>query len=395
MKFLSIRGFGTTAVVLAAAVVAVVPTPAGWVEQFYSRQVYLVTQRAVTSVSSLVTFSLLDPLVVLGIGGLVWWWWRALCSPFEERRLHTVRRMMINTAAVVAVVYLVFVAAWGLNYRREPLTAKLNYEPDRISSTALADFSVESVGYLNALYAVADSRKWPEFDDLPGRFAPAFTAVQQRLGATRTAIVGRPKRTLFSSYFKRAGIDGMMNPFSLEILVNHAVLPYERPFLVAHEWAHLAGYANEAEASFVGFLVCLSGDVQSQYSAWLFLVPQLIRHIPNDTRVEIYAALDDVPRQHLREIAARLDQTVPLVRRNASRIYDRFLRANRVNDGIASYGLVVDLVLGTDGTTVWRDLMSRDDMIRPAVGDSNVQVGHDGTRWRGKRGRRLSPVRIG
>lgn len=395
MRCLSIRGCTTSAVVLVAVVVALVPTPAAWVEQLYSRQIYLVTQRVVTSVSSLVTFSLLDPLVVLGVGGLGWWWWRALCHPPEERRLHTVGRMIINTTAVVALVYLVFIATWGLNYRREPLTAKLNYEPDRISSTALADFSVESVGYLNALSAVADSRTWPAFDDLPGRFAPAFTEVQRRLGATRTAIVGRPKRTLFSAYFQRAGIDGMMNPFSLEILVNHAVLPYERPFLVAHEWAHLAGYANEAEASFVGFLVCLAGDVQSQYSAWLFLVPQLLRHIPNETRVEVYAALDDVPRQHLREIAVRLDRAVPVVRRNASRIYDRFLRANRVNDGIASYGLVVDLVLGTGGTTVWRGFMSRDGMIRSAVGDRNVQVGHDGTRWRGKRGRRLSPLRIG
>ena len=366
---LGTRGYMALGVVAAAAVVALVPTPAAWVERLYSRQLYLVAQRIVTSASSLVGFSLLDPLVVLGIGGLGWWWWRALRHPTEGRRVRAVGRMMLNTAAVAALLYLAFVVAWGLNYRREPLTAKLDYEPDRISSTALAEFTVESVGHVNTLYAAADRGAWPAFDDLPRRFAPAFVEVQRRLGATRTAIVGRPKTTLLSAYFRRAGIDGMMNPFSLEVLVNHTVLPYERPFLVAHEWAHLAGYANEAEASFVGFLVCLAGDAQSRYSAWLFLVPQLVRHLPDDERADAYAALDDGPRRHLREIAARLSRAVPLVRRNASRVYDRFLRANRVDDGIASYGLVVDLVLGTDGTSVWRGLMSRDGMIGRAVGE--------------------------
>ena len=164
----------------------------------------------------------------------------------------------------------------------------------------------------------------------------------------------------------------MVSPFSLEVLVNHTVLPYERPFLVAHEWAHLAGYANESEASFVGFLTCLAGDEQSQYSAWLFLVPQLVRHLPQKERTDVYAGLRDGPRQHLSEISDRLNRTVPFVRRNASLAYDRFLRANRVAGGIASYGLVVDLLMGTSGSDVWKGLMQRDDMISRVLGENDV-----------------------
>ena len=47
---------------VAAVAVAVVPTPSLWVEQLYSQQVYLIFQRGVTSLSSLVGFSLLDHL---------------------------------------------------------------------------------------------------------------------------------------------------------------------------------------------------------------------------------------------------------------------------------------------------------------------------------------------
>ena len=265
--------------------------------------------------------------------------------------------MTFRTVAVAAALYLVFLAMWGLNYRREPLTAKLDYDAARISPDALASLAAESVDRLNALHAPAHAAApWPAFDELPVRLGPAFEQVQRRLGAGRTAVAGRPKATLLSAYFRRAGIDGMLSPFSLEVLVNGTVLPFERPFLVAHEWAHLAGYANEAEANFVGVLICLAGDAQSRYNAWLFLSQQLVRHLSPDARDRVWAGLDDGPRQDLRAIAARLREAVPVVRRNANRIYDRYLRANRVDAGIASYGLVVDLLLGTDGTPTWREL---------------------------------------
>ena len=60
--------------------------------------------------------------------------------------------MAFNTLAVVAAIYLIFLLAWGLNYRREPLTAKLDYDHARITAQALVDITIESVEHLNALY---------------------------------------------------------------------------------------------------------------------------------------------------------------------------------------------------------------------------------------------------
>ena len=48
-----------------------------------------------------------------------------------------------------------------------------------------------------------------------------------------------------------------------------------------------------------------------------------------------------------RLVSARVSQAVPVVRANANRVYDRYLRTNRVTDGIASYNAVVELVLGS------------------------------------------------
>ena len=78
------------------------------------------------------------------------------------------------------------------------------------------------------------------------------------------AQTGVPKRSLLGLYFRWAAIDGMTDPFFLEMIVNPDVLPVERPFVVAHEWAHLAGYAEESEANFVAWLTCAHGDARAQ-----------------------------------------------------------------------------------------------------------------------------------
>ena len=377
-----------------AAAAALLPTPASWIEGLYSRQAYLAVQNVLTRLSGGVGFAWLDVLILAAAIGLPLWWWRALrrargdpswspCALHRRGALRRARgdreggaappdaiavglrraalrravgRQLALTAALAAALYLVFVLAWGLNYRRVPLRDKLDYEQARVAPASVAALAEEAVGRVNRLYEPAATRPWPELEALPARLAPAFERVQRRLGAERTAVAGRPKATLLSAYFRRAGIDGMMNPFSLEVLVNGAVLPHERPFVLAHEWAHLAGYANESEASFVGWLICLAGDDQSRYSAWMFLLRHLLVHLSPEARTPLWRALDAGPLDDYRAVSARIGQANPAVSRGARRVYDQFLRANRVEAGIASYGLVVDLVLGTDGTPLWRGL---------------------------------------
>ncbi|MCY4028771.1 MAG: DUF3810 family protein [Acidobacteria bacterium] len=349
---------GVLVLVALAVAAAVAPTPAAWIERIYSRQAYLALQNALTRLSGVVGFAWLDVLILAVAAGLAVWWWRALRRARGERRAlwRTAGRQLALTTALAAALYLVFVLAWGLNYRRVPLKDKLDYEQARVAPAAVAALAGEAVARVNRLYEPAGSRPWPELEGLPERLAPAFERVQRRLGAERTAVAGRPKATLLSLWFRRAGIDGMMNPFSLEVLVNDGVLPHERPFVLAHEWAHLAGYANESEASFVGWLTCLAGDDQSRYSGWMFLLRHLLVHLSPESRVEHWQALGAGPLEDYRAVSARIGQANPAVSRGARRVYDQFLRANRVEAGIASYGLVVDLVLGTDGTPLWRVL---------------------------------------
>jgi hypothetical protein len=170
--------------------------------------------------------------------------------------------------------------------------------------------------------------------------------VQRELADAPPAVPGRLKRTMYGPFFRWTSVDGMVNPFGLEVLANPDLLPFERPFVAAHEWAHLAGYAHEAEANFVGWLACVRGAAPAQYSGWLSLYWQVSGELPSREREQVAEALHDGPRADLRAVAARLRRgDLPALRRASWLVYDSYLKANRVESGVRSYGEVVTLIL--------------------------------------------------
>jgi len=124
-------------------------------------------------------------------------------------------------------------------------------------------------------------------------------------GRPQTVVPGRPKATIIDWYFRRIAVDGMTDPFFLEILVSSDLLPFERPFVTAHEWSHLAGVADEGEANFVGWLACMRGSPAAQYSGWLFMYNELVGVSSRADRAALASALAAGPREDLQAIRDR------------------------------------------------------------------------------------------
>ena len=334
--------------VAGAIALAWAPMDPAWVERVYAQGWYPAVQPLLTSISSLVPIALLDVWIVVAAMAAAWASWRVLRAPAGTRLRGAVGAVARGVVAV-AVVYIAFLACWGLHYRRLPITTGLDHDPARVTAAEVEAASRRAVAHLNRLHnpAHAELRATPTLAATRVRLAPAFAAAQRLLGAQRLATAGRPKTSMLSPFFRWATVDGMVNPLGLEVLVNPDVLPAERAFVLAHEWGHLSGWARESEASYLGWLTCLQGDHAAQYSGWLSLYWHLRRDLPRDRVRAIEAALDAGPRRDLAAIAARLQRGQPLVQRASWRTYDRFLKANRVDAGLRSYDEVVLLVLGT------------------------------------------------
>jgi hypothetical protein len=282
-------------------------------------------------------------LVSVAVGWLAF----AIRDAAQADLVRAALRIVVRSIVWAATLYLLFLAVWGLNYRRVRLADKVPFDASAVTAEAARTAGLVAVARLNAL---ADRAHAEGFEASPGedrRLEDAFARALSGIGLDRTVVVGRPKHTLLDWYFRRAGVDGMTDPFFLETLVVASILPFERSFVVAHEWSHLAGVANEGDANFVGWIACMNGSTAQQYSGWLFMYGELARAIGARDRAALAASLAPGPRADLQAIRARfLREVNPKVSDAGWRVYDTYLKANRVQEGAASYAEVVRLVLG-------------------------------------------------
>jgi hypothetical protein len=343
------------ALVAVAIGAALVSWPAAAVERLYSEQIYATLQPLLTSASNLAPFALFDVLLV---AASVTWVVLAAVDLGRRGWARAALRALVRTAVWGAAVYLVFLAAWGLNYRRTPLIEKLRFDPRAVTADAARRAATEAVEQVNALHAPAHRAGWVGAAVVEPMLAGGLAQAVGDLGGPSAIVVARPKATLLDWYFRRSGVEGMTDPFFLETLMADDLLPYERPFVVAHEWSHLAGIADEGEANFVGWLACLRGSPGDQYSGGLFLYGELARSLPPRDRATVAAGLAPGPRDDLRAVRARIaGQVSPRLSAAGWRVYDSYLRANRVEAGAASYAEVVRLVVGTTFAQGWRPVM--------------------------------------
>ena len=357
-KILTVKHVIQAAIVLLAVLGALVPLSPDVVERWFSTGVYPPIQRTLTPVANRLPFAWLDVLVIGGFAALVVVVVRAVRASRRARRIRPAVHALGTLVTTAAIVYLLFLIVWGFNYRRLPMTDRLAVQPGPPTADAVLALGIDAATQLNGLYDQAHAIGWKApVDD--AQLREAFAGVQRMLSEGPTATPGRLKGTIFGPYFRWTTVDGMINPFGLEVLRNPDLLAFERPFIAAHEWAHLAGYADESEASFVGWLTCMQADTPSRYSGWLFLYWQVNAEVDAGSRAKLAAILQDGPRADVNAVVERLQRgQLPWLRATSWRVYDQYLKANRVEEGIRSYGAVVTLILrarfGPDWTPVRR-----------------------------------------
>lgn len=331
--------------VISACAAAVMPIDGMAIERGYSTSIYPKIQAILTPVSNLVPFALFDVLTVAAVVVLILAVTVAAVRARAERRLRPLGAVLASIATSAAIVYLIFLAVWGLNYRRVPMEERLALARGAPSTEQVVTLGLDAIRRMNGLYREAHRTGWEPDPRHDRALLDAYTFVQQKLGDASVAVPGRLKSSIYGAYFRWTTVDGMVDPFALEVLANPDLLPFERTFVAAHEWAHLAGFADEAEANFVAWLTCIRAGPAAQYSGWLSLYWQIGSEVGPDDRRRLWEAVAEGPRRDVQAINDRLQRgQLPFLQKASWRVYDRYLRANRVEEGIRSYGKVITLI---------------------------------------------------
>jgi hypothetical protein len=164
---------------------------------------------------------------------------------------------------------------------------------------------------------------------------------------------GDVKWPLISPILARLGITGIYSPFTAEANVRKGLPAAFLPQTMAHEKAHQRGVANEAEASFIGFIAAaVAPDPLARYSAAMFAQAQLagaLRSMAPDERRRILASRLPGVERDIRDLADYFQQYAGIGNAIGSAVNDRYLRANRVPGGIQSYARSVRLLVAWAG----------------------------------------------
>jgi hypothetical protein len=344
-----------------AAFVAILPPGAMSVERYYSRWLYPIVQANVTSLSNRSPIALFDlAIVVVALIAVGLWTWSIRLAR-KTQVIRSLWRGFVATLTLGAVVYLWFLAAWGLNYARPPLESQMTFDTSKVTPQAVRALAEHAIAQANRTHAAAHAAGFPAIHDVPPSLVDALHSVEKELGRPRPTVVATPKWTLFSPFYRASGVSGQLGPFFLETLLNPDLTGPERPAVLGHEWAHLSGYAPEADASFVGLLAAMRSGPAGEYSAWLDLVSEASRQLQPVTQRLVLEQLAAGPREDQNAIRERLKALVQPVERVAWTTYDQMLRSQGIEEGVQNYSRVIELLIGTDVLKVPMPLVTPDE----------------------------------
>jgi hypothetical protein len=331
-----------------AALVAWFPPGAVSVERWYSDWWYPILQSNITSLSNRSPIALFDVTVVILIAMLLAIWISSIRKARKRPIIRALWRGFIATLTLLAVVYLWFLAAWGLNYARPPLESQIAFDKSKVTPAAVRVLAEHAIAEANRTHDAAHAAGFPAINDSPQALIVALHSVEKDLGRPRPTVIATPKWTIFSPYYRAAGVSGQLGPFFLETLLNPDLTGPERLAVLGHEWAHLSGYAPESDASFVGLLAAIRSGPSGEYSAWLDLVSEAASQLQPVTQRLVLQQLGPGPREDQNAIRARLKNLIRPVERAAWASYDQMLRSQGVEEGVQSYSRVIELLIGTD-----------------------------------------------
>lgn len=324
--------------------------------EWYATHIYKTVSLGFDWASSLLPFSLAEVLLLLFALWAVIYIVKAVIQLIRAKgkRLRVLWRAVINPVLLGSILLFVFVANAGVNYYRMPFEQAIGLEVTKSSVQEL-----KALCYTLAEDATQLRTQLQEDENGIMRLSQSDSATAQRAKEaydkmqerypTLTAGYGPTKQLWLSQYLSYTKITGFFFPFTVEANVNNDVPDYSIPSTMCHELSHLRGFMREDEANFIGYLACThSKEDELRYSGYMLAfiyANNALYSADAETASQIYSRLDEGVRRDLAANSAYWAQFEGPVAEISSAVNDTYLKVNRQEDGVKSYGRMVDLLL--------------------------------------------------
>ena len=333
-----------------------------FIEIIYSNYIYTYISAFLRSISIKIPFAIGDIFYLFVSIFSIYWIVLNIKSP---------KKLFVEIFAGISVIYFFFNISWGLNYYRIPINKQI--EDVNYSYEDLNKFTTELIQKINKLHnklTVSDTLKVV----LPYNFKEnSKIAINSYIKLSKKNMSNNNENSLMikslksiSNFTNRKnnenikasiisypltymGFSGYLNPFTHEYNINRLIPNNSIPMVMSHEIAHEIGFSSEMEANFIGYIALISSDnLYYQYFGNTFALRQCLSELQKDNK-EIYNShLSSINRgilKNYREIFEFWDNYNNPLEPIIKKIYDSFLKINKVKNGIRSYNQSLSLIL--------------------------------------------------
>lgn len=259
---------------------------------------------------------------------------------------------MKSLIVFILAFYVSFYVLWGFNYHRPDLTQRLKMEIPVIDSQYVQseidlvhsnlillrrNLVNDNENVNEAIYGITleESLRKTEIEILPQLGLKALPPFRIR------ALYPKGILLILSTA-------GIYIPFDLEGHYDAGLHFMQKPFVIAHEMGHGYGITDEADCNFLAYLTCKASDNKYiQYTGLLtyyrYLTAYLKYHAPYSFG-KMYFNRNASIQKDMNVINEEMEKYPDVMPEIRNFIYDSFLKINGVEEGMASYDRVVELV---------------------------------------------------
>lgn len=322
------------------------PTLSEW----YMRRIYPVVAAILSFVSNIFPFSLYDIFLIVAVLLLL------VLIVFAIMRKISFSRFLFSLIRFVTIVVAWFYFGWGIAYFREDFYIRSDIVEKRYDPEVLKDFTVRFIGKANLCYV--DCRDMDR-SEVRKEIESLYRSLCEPLRISYPNGKRNPKPMMFEPLYSKTGVSGYFGPFFNEIHVNNYSLNFTYPSTLAHEMAHQFGIALESEANLYAFVICAHSDNEKiRYSAYVstlrYLLNDIYQFLPEEyesLRASIRPEIITDLRQNREHWLAARDESLSAMQ---DKVYDGYLKTNKISSGQANYSEVVGLLVSSYDTLMER-----------------------------------------
>ena len=302
--------------------------------------------------TSLFPFSVNEIVIYLAILAAVYFLVRDITRLFRGTAKRLWLYLWLRDAVLVGgILFLMSTVGSGVNFSRYTFAEKTGLSTAGGTVDELEALCREMVAGVNR-YADLVERDEDGCCAVSDSLAKDSVTAMKKLAETYAFLdvyYPRPKAILWSEFMSHANFTGIYSPFTGESQYNANAPDYGKPHTVCHELGHAAGFEREDEANFIGFLACLeSGDPTFAYSGYLLgyiYATNALYSADYDRFVLARKGLDPRASHDLDVNTEYWSHYKGKVAEVSDHINNSTLEFHGVEDGVKSYGRVVDLMI--------------------------------------------------